>query len=92
MAVRLQAMEAQMDSLIWRVMQGDPCIAEIAMLKVYCGEAHEWIAAEAAQIFGGASLLRGHKVERIFRESKILTIGGGSTEVMKDLASRQLGW
>lgn len=92
MAVRLQAMESQMDNLIWRVLQGEPCIAEIAMLKVYCGEAHEWIAAEAAQIFGGASLLRGHKVERIFRESKILTIGGGSSEVMKDLASRQLGW
>lgn len=36
--------------------------------------------------------IRGHKVERIFRESKILSIGGGSAEVMKDLASRQLGW
>ncbi|MDF1720782.1 MAG: acyl-CoA dehydrogenase family protein [Minwuia sp.] len=92
MAMRIQSMEAQTDTLIWRVMQGESCIAEIAMLKAYCGAAHEWIAAEAAQIFGGASVLRGHKVERIFRESKILTIGGGSTEVMKDLASRQLGW
>ena len=92
MAMRLQSMEAQMDSLIWRVAQGETCVAEIAMLKAYCGSAHEWIAAEAAQIFGGASVLRGHKVERIFRESKILTIGGGSSEVMKDLASRQLGW
>ena len=80
------------DNLIWRAMGGETCIAEIAMLKSFCGSAHEWIAAEAAQIFGGASILRGHKVERIFRESKILSIGGGSSEVMKDLASRHLEW
>ena len=92
MKTRLAAMEAMTDTLIWRVMNGDPSIAEIAMLKAFCGAQHEWIAAEAAQVFGGASVLRGHKVERIFRESKILSIGGGSSEVMKDLASRQLGW
>ena len=92
MAARIQAMEAMMDTLIWRVTGGETCIAEIAMLKSFCGAAHEWIAGEAVQIFGGAGILRGHKVERIFRESKILSIGGGSSEVMKDLASRQLHW
>jgi acyl-CoA dehydrogenase len=81
-----------MDTLIWRVQQGEACIAEIAMLKAFGGEIQEKVAAEAAQIFGGAGMIRGHKVERIFRESKILSIGGGSAEVMKDLASRQLGW
>lgn len=92
MAAGVEAMQAMTDTLIWRVENGDPCIAEIAMLKAFCGETHEKIAAEAAQIFGGAGMIRGHKVERIFRESKILSIGGGSAEVMKDLASRQLRW
>ena len=44
------------------------------------------------QILGGAGYLRGSKVERIYRETKVLTIGGGSLEIMKDLAARQLGY
>jgi acyl-CoA dehydrogenase len=36
--------------------------------------------------------LRGAKVERIFRETKVLSIGGGASEVMKDLAAKQLGY
>lgn len=92
MRMGLEAMQAMTDNLIWRVDQGETCIAEIAMLKAFAGETHERIAASAAQVFGGAGMIRGHKVERIFRESKILNIGGGSSEVMKDLASRQLGW
>lgn len=91
MAIRIQAMEAMLDAVIWKVRQGDPAVAEIANLKAFFGTEHERVAADAVQIFGGAGMLRGHKVERIFRESKILSIGGGSTEVMKDLAARQLG-
>ena len=43
------------------------------------------------QIFGGAGYMRGIKVERIYREAKVNAIGGGSEEIMKDLASRQMG-
>jgi acyl-CoA dehydrogenase len=50
------------------------------------------VAGEAVQIFGGAGYLRGAKVERIFRETKVLSIGGGASEIMKDLAARQLGY
>jgi len=91
MSVRIQAMEAMLDAALWKVRQGDTAVADIAQLKVFCGTEHEACAADAVQIFGGAGIIRGHKIERIFRESKILSIGGGSTEVMKDLAARQLG-
>jgi acyl-CoA dehydrogenase len=84
-------MEAMVDAAIWRVTQGDEAIPQIAMLKSFMGTEHEKCAADAVQIFGGAGIIRGAKVERAFRESKILSIGGGSTEVMKDLAARQLG-
>ncbi len=90
-AMRIQAMEAMLDSAIWRALQGDKAIPEIALLKAFAATEHEKCAADAVQIFGGAGIIRGSKVERAFRESKILSIGGGSTEVMKDLASRQLG-
>jgi acyl-CoA dehydrogenase len=42
------------------------------------------------QILGGARYLRGHAVERIYREVKVNSIGGGSEEVMKELAARHL--
>jgi len=46
----------------------------------------------SVQSFGGAGYLRGAKIERIFRETKVLSIGGSATEIMKDLATRQLGY
>jgi acyl-CoA dehydrogenase len=50
----------------------------------------EMCAREAAQILG-ASFLRGSSVERIYREVRVNAIGGGSEEIMRDLAARQLG-
>ncbi len=44
------------------------------------------------QIFGGAGYLAGSKVDRIYRETKVLSIGGGSIEIMKDLAGKQMGY
>ena len=91
MTIRIQAMEAMLDNAIWKVLQGDTAVADISRLKAFVGTEHEKCAADAVQIHGGAGIIRGCKVERIFRESKILSIGGGSTEVMKDLVARQIG-
>jgi acyl-CoA dehydrogenase len=41
---------------------------------------------------GGASFVRGGRVERIYREVRVMAIGGGSEEIMYDLASRQFGF
>ena len=90
MSNRIQAMEAMLDNAIWQVRQDDPAITAIARLKVFAGAAHKACAADAVQIMGGAGIIRGSNIERIFRESKILSIGGGSSEVMKDLAARQM--
>ena len=43
------------------------------------------------QVLGGMGYMRGTKSERLYREVKVMVIGGGSEEVMKDLAARQLG-
>ncbi len=44
------------------------------------------------KFLGGAGYLRGSKVDRIYRETKGLSIGGGSIEIMKDLAGKQMGY
>lgn len=62
-----------------------------AMMKVHCTRTMEFCAREASQIFGGASYLRqgpGARVERIYREVRVMAIGGGSEEVMNDLVVR----
>ena len=92
MRTKIDAVKAHLDLLAWRVSQKHMPIAELCMLKVHATTALEWVANEAMQILGGAGYLRGSKVERIYRETKVLTIGGGSAEIMKDLAARQLGY
>ena len=51
----------------------------------------EFCAREAMQILGGTGYMRGNRVERIYREVRVNAIGGGSEEIMRDLAARQLG-
>jgi acyl-CoA dehydrogenase len=92
MKMQLDAVKAQLDLLCWQVLQGHTPVAEICLLKNLATGMLEDIAGEAVQIFGGAGYLRGAKVERIFRETKVLSIGGGATEIMKDLAARQLAY
>ncbi len=91
MAMKVNAVKANLELLAWRVHQGERPVAEICMLKNLATTTLEYVANEAMQIFGGAGYLRGAKVERIYRETKVMTIGGGSLEIMKDLAARQMG-
>ena len=92
MRMRLEAVKANLDIVTWRVSNKETPIAEVCMLKNFACTTLEWIANEAMQIFGGAGYLRGNRVERVYRETKVLTIGGGSLEIMKELAAKQSGY
>ncbi|MGO4711427.1 acyl-CoA dehydrogenase family protein [Bradyrhizobium sp. 2TAF24] len=91
MAQKVAATQAMLELLAWRVEQGENPVAEICMLKNQATQTMAFCASEAVQIFGGAGFMRGIKVERIYREVKVNAIGGGTEEIMKDLASRQMG-
>jgi len=92
MTTRAESVKAWLDLLAYQVDQGEEPVAEFCMLKVAATRMLEYVADEAMQIFGGAAYLRGNKVERIYRETKVMTIGGGSAEIMKDLVARELGF
>ncbi|MEW4467322.1 acyl-CoA dehydrogenase family protein [Parasphingorhabdus sp. JC815] len=92
MAQRVWATTTFLDNCAWRVMNGESPVAELAMLKVQATETMEYCAREAMQILGGAGFIRGHRVERIYREVRVMAIGGGSEEIMRDLAARQMGF
>ncbi len=91
MAQRVAASQAMLEMLAWRLGQGESPVAEICMMKNQATQTMAFCASEAVQIFGGAGYMRGVKVERIYREVKVNAIGGGTEEIMKDLASRQMG-
>jgi acyl-CoA dehydrogenase len=81
--------------LAWRVEHraADPgqLVARTAMAKVQATQCMQFCADAAVQILGGMGYMRGTRSERIYREVKVMMIGGGSEEIMKDLAARQLG-
>ena len=67
-------------------------IAEACLAKQTAVEACERVVDAAVQIHGGAGYLHGAEVERHYRDSRILPIGGGATEVLTDLAAKLLGY
>ncbi|PRP98635.1 acyl-CoA dehydrogenase family protein [Enhygromyxa salina] len=92
MATSIRAVECVLDDLAWRLDRGEVPIAEVCMAKNLATQCVELCAKEAVQILGGAGFIRGVKSERIYRETKVLSIGGGAEEIMKELAARQLGY
>lgn len=91
MSAKIDAMDAYLNQVAQLMNDGEMPVAEISKIKFFCSECLESIASEAMQILGGAGYLRGNAIERIYREVKVMAIGGGSKEIMKDLTVKQMG-
>jgi acyl-CoA dehydrogenase len=91
MLKRINATQAYMDLCAWQMDNGTVKVEDISMCKVQATETMEFCARESMQIMGGISYMRGCKTERLYREVRVMAIGGGSEEIMRDLSSRQLG-
>jgi acyl-CoA dehydrogenase len=91
MKQRLNATQAYIRVCYESIEAGNPNPGDIALLKVQASETMEFCAREAMQILGGIGYMRGNRVERIYREVRVNAIGGGSEEIMRDLAARQYG-
>jgi acyl-CoA dehydrogenase len=85
----INATQAMIDHAAWTVKNDCAFPGDFALLKVQATQTLEYCAREACQTLGGASFVRGSRVERIYREVRVMAIGGGSEEIMYDLASRQ---
>jgi acyl-CoA dehydrogenase len=96
MLTRIETARAFVYELAARLMQGrdQPAalVARTCMAKIVATQAMQFCADQAVQILGGMGYMRGTKSERLYREVKVMMIGGGSEEIMKDLAARQLGF
>jgi acyl-CoA dehydrogenase len=91
MKQKLNATQAYIRVCNESIEAGVPNPGDIALLKVQASEVMEYCAREALQILGGIGFMRGSRAERIYREVRVNAIGGGSEEIMRDLAARQYG-
>jgi acyl-CoA dehydrogenase len=89
MKQRINATQAYLQVCSLQLQQGKPNAADIGLLKVQASQTMEYCAREAMQILGGIGYMRGNRVERIYREVRVQAIGGGSEEIMRDMAARQ---
>jgi acyl-CoA dehydrogenase len=93
MQMRIASAQAWVDAVADRADAGDTgadWVAHVCMLKNHATQTMQFCADQAVQILGGMGFMRGTRSERIYREVKVMMIGGGAEEIMKDLAARQL--
>jgi len=70
--------------------QGVDCTREVSMVKAYCGELVNEVMYTCVQFHGGMGFMRESTIERMARDARVQTIGGGATEVMLDEVAKRL--
>jgi len=100
MKMRIESTRAWLNAVSARADAGDrgdksakgaEWVAQVCLLKNHATQTMQFCADQGVQILGGMGFMRGTTCERVYREVKVMMIGGGAEEIMKELASRQLG-
>jgi acyl-CoA dehydrogenase len=73
----------------WRVTQGHDIVQDVSMLKALTGELVNEVVAACQQFHGGMGFIRETAVERLWRDARVLAIGGGATEVMLEEVAKR---
>ena len=87
---RTQAVRAFAGHCAWLTAEGRDCVREVSQLKALAGELANDVAYASQQCYGGVGYIRETAIERLWRDARILSIGGGATEVMLEEAAKRL--
>lgn len=90
MATEIEAAELLLFSAADLKNRGQKCTRESAIAKYYASEVSVRCATEAVQIFGGYGYTKDYPVEKFYRDSKLCTIGEGTSEIQKLVISREI--
>jgi acyl-CoA dehydrogenase len=70
--------------------QGRDCVKEVSMAKAYCAELLNEVVYDCLQFHGGSGFIRESAIERMYRDARVQSIGGGATEVMLEEVAKRL--
>jgi acyl-CoA dehydrogenase len=68
----------------------EDAVKEISMVKLFTAEMAQKVAYDCVQLHGGYGYMREYPVERFFRDARLLTIGGGTSEIMREIIAKQI--
>lgn len=91
MATEIEAARALVYNAAYLWEQGEYPVKEISMAKLFAGQVCNRVADEALQIFGGAGYMLEYPIQRNWRDQRLIRIGAGTDEVMKEIIAKQLG-
>jgi acyl-CoA dehydrogenase len=91
MATELEASKEFTYRVAAQIADGIPAVKEVSMAKNFATQVSDKLTYEAVQIFGGMGFMRESLVERLYRDNRILSIGGGTHEIMNEVIAKQLG-
>ena len=90
MATKIEAAELLISQACDLKMKGLPMTKEAAMAKYYASEISVEVSTDAVQIFGGYGYTKDFPVEKFYRDSKLCTIGEGTSEIQKIVIAREV--
>ncbi|MGE0332679.1 MAG: acyl-CoA dehydrogenase family protein [Ramlibacter sp.] len=86
---KTRAARAFMYQCAWRVTQGHDIVQDVSMLKALTGELVNEVVQTCQQFHGGMGYIRETAIERLWRDARVLGIGGGATEVMLEEVAKR---
>ena len=87
LAAKVEAGRQLVYSTAWRMAAGEDCVREASMVKAFCGELVNEVMYACVQFHGGMGFMRESPIERMARDARVLSIGGGATEVMLEVVA-----
>jgi acyl-CoA dehydrogenase len=90
LAARVAAGRQLVYHAAWLDAHGRDCVKEVSMVKAYCGELVNEVMYDCQQFHGGFGYMRETAIERMARDARVQSIGGGATEVMLEEIAKRL--
>jgi len=91
MATELEAARRLAFYAAWKEINGMDCVKETSMAKYYCSEVAKSAALQGVQILGGYGYTMEYDAQRFLRDVLVLSIGGGTSQIQKNIIGKQLG-
>jgi acyl-CoA dehydrogenase len=87
LATKVEAGRQFLYATAWRMAADEDCIREVSMVKAFCGELVNEVMYTCVQFHGAMGFMRESPIERMTRDARVLSIGGGATEVMLEVVA-----